>query len=291
MQIIDAQLHDPAPWLDWSSADPDVRDRLLTELTRAWLDALGITGAVVFSGHGGWADEAARTMPERFSSVPHVHPDQPDVEVFVQEIKETPGIVGLRAVIGYPPTGEEATRAEAGEWDATFEACANNRVPLFMFATRFLPIAARVARDFPTLTLIVDHIGLPQPPMDQREDPPFRALPEVLELAQFENVAIKLCGLPALSSERFPYRDVNSRLRQLVDAFGADRLMWASDIPRFNGRIGLEFRIPGTEGGYLGKHNYAESLHFIRENEELTDTEKQWILGGTVQKWLGWPEP
>jgi L-fuconolactonase len=228
-------------------------------------------------------------MPTRLASVLQVHPDQPELDAFAAVVEQSPGIVGLRAVLAYPPSGEEAARAEAGDWDPVFATCSNNGVPLFVFATRFLSIAERVADRYPDLTLIIDHIGLPQPPMDRRETPPFRALPEVLRLARYENVVLKLCGLPALSREQFPYLDVQPYLRQLIAEFGADRLMWASDIQRFNGRIGFELRIPGAEGAYEGKHTYSESLHFIRDNEDLTDTEKQLVLGGTLKRWLGWP--
>jgi hypothetical protein len=47
--------------------------------------------------------------------------------------------------------------------------------------------------------------------------------------------------------------------------------------------------IPGTQGGYEGKHTYAESLNFVRYCEALTDDEKEQILGGTVRRLLGWP--
>ena len=82
--------------------------------------------------------------------------------------------------------------------------------------------------------------------------------------------------MPALSKEPFPYRDVNPVLREIVDAFGADRLMWASDTTRFRGRIGIgRFQNPATLGDYPGKHTYAESLLFIRENEVLSRAEKE----------------
>ena len=100
---------------------------------------------------------------------------------------------------------------------------------------------------------------------------------------------MKLCGLPALSKEAFPYKDVASSLRAIVDHFGADRLMWASDTTRFAGRIGIgRFQNPRTLGPYPGKHSYAESLHFIEHSDALSAAEKEAILGGTVRRVLGW---
>ena len=83
-----------------SALDPSARALVLGLVQ----DAREHRQTVVFSGHGGWADAAAKSRPERFASVPHLHPGEEDIDGFVAEIKATPGIVGLRAVIGYPPT-------------------------------------------------------------------------------------------------------------------------------------------------------------------------------------------
>jgi L-fuconolactonase len=180
-------------------------------------------------------------------------------------------------------------RLEAGIWDPLLAACEKHRVPVFLFITGWLPQATRIAERFPDLTLIIDHLGLRQPPLDTPEQPPFKSLPDLLGLARFPNVFVKLCGLPALSAQPYPYADVAPQLRAICDAFGAERLMWASDTSRFFGRIGIgRFQNPVTLGDYPGKHRYADSFHFIRDSDVLTATEKEAILGGTVRRVLGW---
>jgi len=197
--------------------------------------------------------------------------------------------VGLRAIIGWPLDGTEVRRLQAGKWDPIFAACERHQVPLFVFITGALSQLVGVVSRYPNLKLIVDHLGLRQPPLDNAEDPPFKSMAQLLDLAKFPNVYVKLCGLPALSKEPYPYKDVLPQLRRIVDAFGADRLMWASDTTRFAGRISIgRFQNPRTLGPYPGKHTYAESLHFIRDSEVLTLPEKEAILGGTVRAVLGW---
>jgi hypothetical protein len=56
--------------------------------------------------------------------------------------------------------------------------------------------------------------------------------------------------MPGLADEPYPFHDVWAPVRELVDAFGADRLLWASDIGRFRGRVGWHVRVPGTETHY-----------------------------------------
>lgn len=291
MKILDAQLHDPAPWLDWTGYDLDTQHNLLSELTLAYLDAIGVAGVVLVTPED-WGSAAAKAFPSRFAYVPDITPDVPHIEAAVAqaEAKRDQGLIALRTTIGWPLDGSEVRRFEEGTWEPIFAACERHRVPVFMFITRWLRLAEGVAERYPDLTLIIDHLGLAQPPMDVREEPPFRSLPELLALAKFPNVAVKLCGLPALSDQSFPYPDVVPQLRSIIDAYGADRVMWASDIGRFNGRIGLhKYEIPGTQEPYRGKHNYSESLNFIRYCDLLADEEKEAILGGTLTRLLGWP--
>lgn len=290
MRIIDAQIHDVGPFWDWQQESPEVQCRIMGEVMIAYLDALGVQSVVLFpGGPSPSADWLAKELPDRFTYVPHVSPDDADLEAVVRDAKANPGIAGLRALIGWPLDGSEVKRLEEGAWDPVFETCQRHQVPVFLFITGWLPFTAGIAQRYPDLPLIVDHLGLRQPPLDQPDDPPMANLQQLLDLARFPRVNVKLCGLPALSRESFPYKDMNAALRSIVDAFGADRLMWASDTTRFSGRIGIgRHQNPITLGDYQGKHTYAESLLFVRENEVLTQTEKEAILGGTAQRVLNW---
>jgi predicted TIM-barrel fold metal-dependent hydrolase len=289
MRIIDAQIHDIGPYWDWLGERDELQHKIMGEVMIGYLDALGVQSVVLFpGGHDVHADWLAKTLPDRFAYVPHIAPED-DVEAVVRDAKANPGIVGLRVLIGWPLDGAEVRRLEDGVWDPVFAACERHGVPVFLFVTGWLPHAVGVAERFPKLTLIVDHLGLRQPPLDEPDDPPFANLPQLLDLARFPNVHVKLCGLPALSKERFPYKDAEPALRAIVDAFGAGRLLWASDTTRFIGRIGIgRHQNPRTLEDYLGKHTYAESLLFIRESPVLTSAEKEAILGGAAARALGW---
>lgn len=292
MRIIDAQIHDVGPWFDWTSERIELQHRIMTELMIAYLDAAGVQSVVLFpGGDDSSASYAAELLPDRCGFVPHITPDEPDVEAAVRAAKDRQkkGLLGLRAIVGWPLDGREVARLEAGIWDPVFAACERHGVPLFLFITGWLSKAAGIATRFPKLVLIVDHLGLRQPPLDQAEDPPFKSLPQLLELAKYPGVHVKLCGLPALSRESYPYKDVAAPLRAIVDAFGAGRLMWASDATRFAGRIGIgRFQNPRTLESYPGKHSYADSMHFVRDSTVLSAAEKEAILGGTAQAVLNW---
>jgi hypothetical protein len=120
---------------------------------------------------------------------------------------------------------------------------------------------------------------------------PFRFFSDFLRLARYRNVNVKLCGVPALSLTPYPYDDVWPHVRELVDQFGAERLMWASDIGRFQGRIGWP-NVAVELADSPGKHTYGEALGYIRRTDALTLGEKELVLGGTACALLGWrPAP
>ena len=152
-----------------------------------------------------------------------------------------------------------------------------------------LELVEAVAAAHPELTVIVDHVGLFQPPHHERGPEPFADLRSLLDLSRFPNVAVKVSGLPTLSQSPFPYPDLWLPLREIVTAFGHDRALWGSDISRVDGRIGF-FRTAGAGVDYPGRHNYAQALFYLKECPELSDEEKAWILGETASQLLRWPQ-
>ena len=114
---------------------------------------------------------------------------------------------------------------------------------------------AEVLRRHPELVVIVDHLGLRQNPTFGLDSPPMRDLPRLLELAEHPNIRVKLSGVPTLSGTAYPFEDLWEGLDQVIDAFGAERLMWGSDISRVMGRAGsVQLAPPGLE---YARHTYA----------------------------------
>jgi L-fuconolactonase len=305
VEIIDGQLHEPAIWSDWDGASREVRHRVLTESLLTSTDAVGVHGAVIMpSTDQLWAEEIAATYPDRFAVIPRLaplpgdsdpnaldpegrelDPEAPDIREKIAELSARPAIKGIRFSISF--WDEVVELWHAGRFDRALEACAELGVPIFMFVSGHLEIVAPVAEKYPDLPIIIDHLGLRQRPLEQQDSPPWRRLGELLALAQYPNVAVKVCAPPAMSEEGYPYRDSWAPVEQMLHAFGIDRLFWASDISRIRGRLG-SYRFQEALADYPGKHTYAESLAFFRYSS-LSDAEKQMILAGTIRRFLNWP--
>jgi L-fuconolactonase len=131
----------------------------------------------------------------------------------------------------------------------------------------------RIARRFPALPLVVDHLGLFEMGMLSADyGDTFARLDGLLALAGHDQVAVKLTALPLLSREPHPHRDVWPHVHRVIEAFGPRRLMWGSDHTVF-------------------EHDYAENLDVIRATTELGDDDKRQILGETLRRVWGWPRP
>jgi predicted TIM-barrel fold metal-dependent hydrolase len=264
------------------------------------MDAVGVEAAILFPIEDyGWAEEMCAREPHRFARVPMligggrmpagphlIDVDAPDLEGRIATESARAGVVAIRVGLAFWP--EEVARATSGGYERAFVACERLNVPVFLYATRHLDLVGPIAERHQDLTLVIDHIGLPQPPLETLDTQQFKALPELLALARHPNVAVKLCGAQSLSREAFPFRDVWPHVRELIAAFGPERLLWASDIGRFRGRIGWQTRWPRGEADYSGKHTYAESVSLYRDTGLLSDEEKHLILGGSARRLLNW---
>ena len=72
-------------------------------------------------------------------------------------------------------------------------------------------------------------MGRPRPARDAAG---FADLAELVALAKYPNVSVKMTGAPFYSTDPYPYRNIHPFLRQLYDAFGPHRLFWGTDITR-----------------------------------------------------------
>jgi predicted TIM-barrel fold metal-dependent hydrolase len=128
-----------------------------------------------------------------------------------------------------------------------------------------LPAIRRMCERFPRTRIVIDHcarIGAKEPVND-------RDLDQLCGLAKFQHVHVKTSAFYALGAKQAPYTDLGPMIRRLRDAFGASRLMWASDCP---------FQVQNG-------HTYAASIALIRDRLDfLTADDKAWMLRKTAEK-------
>jgi len=123
----------------------------------------------------------------------------------------------------------------------------------------------RACRKFPNTPVVIDHfarIGTD----GQIRDSDVEAL---CKLAQHRQTHVKVSAFYALGKKQAPYLDLSPLVRRLVDAFGPERLMWATDCP---------YQV--QEG-----HTYEDSIALVRDRLDfLSDGDREWLLRKTAEK-------
>jgi L-fuconolactonase len=290
--LIDCQLHELGPRSLAAVPDMEHRRRILLEVTVSAMDAVGLYGAVLHAHDEEFGALAVREFPERFGRVVNLTGTSEMAREQVVKAGADPSVLGVRIVAGVRSDGagsDRRERLESGVYDEALGCAESLRLPVFLFVTGDLWLADRLAQRYPEVPFIIDHLGLRQPPADERDEPPLARLPDVLALAEHHNVFVKLCGLPALSASPYPYRDVWQGVRQFVDAFGAERLLWGSDASRFQRRTTWSWNERTYRFPQVGGHSYAEALLFLLHSDCLAEAEKSLVLGENARRVLQWP--
>jgi L-fuconolactonase len=307
VEIVDTQIHRPLPLGPWPDFDPyagyprDGGDPLEagpssaaamtvgTELAVAAMEAAGVDAALLYSDPEFCAVATAR-HPGRIAAVhDHYDPDAiGDADRFARELRATPGLLGVRLLPGIEyRDGPLLALLTENRWDPLLAAAERHGVPVVFFAPLRLGRLAPVARQFPELRIVVDHCGMPAPPIVPLGGDPLETLPDLLALAEFPNVAVKLTGLPVLAPGEYPFPGIWPVLNRLLEAFGAERLLWGSDVHRVTGRVWEPpYRVAGHE-----RINYAELVGYLLHSEEVGPAEKEQMLGAAARRWFDWPAP
>jgi L-fuconolactonase len=285
VEIVDAQMHlllkQPALYNQAPVRQVCGEANWPLEAAIAAMEAVGVSAALVDSNHSlarsdgsivpdnSYSLNAARRYPGVFGPLALLDVTSPAINELVGDSHDE-GFLGVRC---YVRTAAEQAAFDEGAYDRFFSATQRIGMPVFCLMFRHLETARKVATMYPNLQLVVDHMGLAQPPW-QLDIPTFKGLPELVSLADYDNIAIRLVGAPSYSSQPFPYPDIWEGLDPVVSAFGPERLMWGSDLTRL-----------------FGLYTYAELLGYLLYTSEISDTEKQQILGGSIRRILNWPRP
>jgi L-fuconolactonase len=248
-----------------SETNPITADRMV-----GMMDAVGVgcgllASSLIYGTDHSYAFAAAKQFPGRFGVVGPVTPDMPDLDECIARFRDTPAAVGVRVVVN---PDREFLETEGAR--RIFALAEKAEVPTFVWVvTTRLHALADIASSFPNLLLVIDHLGMRGAP-----DPADRLakLPNLLALAKFDNVAVKCSGAAILSTQPYPFADLWPHLHQVIDAFGAERVMWGSDITQ-----------------HMHHHTYAEAVDYMRRTDEISESEKELIMGQTARRLLRLP--
>jgi predicted TIM-barrel fold metal-dependent hydrolase len=243
------------------------------------MDDLGIDGALATSVllYDGieYIAQAYREYPGRFKLVAQIDLDRPD---YIEQLEKYRTYLGFVAARLNFPLGrvDHLEVLRSGGLASTLKRAESCGLPMMFAIMGQAGELAAVAQAYPRLRIIVDHLGVPAAGLSREiggdpGDQPFTSMSQVIELARYDNVYVKVSGAPTASLEPYPFPDLWPHIRLLMNAFGVERLMWGSNFSR---------TLPDV--------TYEQGINYLRDSGQLSREEKEWLLGRTATSVFGW---
>jgi L-fuconolactonase len=275
MTIIDAQVH---IWKPETSERPYIKEDaskphrpvplgyedLLGEMSGAGVDRVILVPPSWEGYRNDCALEAAQKYPDRFAVMGKVPLNDPTSKTRIAAWLKQPGMLGFR--ISFRHSGTHSF-LDDGTANWFWADCERYDIPVMIFAPFALAKIGQITERHPNLRVIVDHMGL----NTQWKGKDLRPGVDVLlKFARYKNVGVKLSCLPCYVDEAYPYPTLHEQIRRVVEAFGARRLFWGTDLSQ----LPCSYRQAVTL--------FTEELNF------LTTQDKEWIMGRALAEWLRW---
>jgi predicted TIM-barrel fold metal-dependent hydrolase len=206
--------------------------------------------------------ECIRRAQTTFRGVAVIDHEQPHVEERMQRLREQ-GVRGYRLY---------ASAANVAKWKTSegiqsmFRCGAETKQAMCLLSDPdALPGIDAMLRQHPDTPVVIDHFSR----LGMKGEVGPAELDLLCRMAGRKNLSIKTSAFYALGAKRPPYDDLAPMIRRLRDAYGADRLMWASDCP-------YQIELP---------HSYSSSIALVRDRLEFLDRrEREQILSGTAER-------
>jgi predicted TIM-barrel fold metal-dependent hydrolase len=265
MTIVDTHVHywEPSlPGRPWDAAGVDIGpplsvEQLLAEARDAGIDQIVQVTPTVMGTDNRYALEGAARYPDAVAGVfGRFDPVGPDLGARVARYASEPNMLGVRITVMRP---NEKDWLVDKTLDPFLREAGRHGLMLAIFAPGQPVALGEAAQRNPETAILVDHMTL-----NHRDSEPFAKWNDILALEKIPNLWIKVSYLPEVAHEPFPFPGMVSRVRDLYETFGPDRLVWGSNYP------------PSKRAATL-----AQSVQFFRDIPFIPDDEKAKIMGGT----------
>jgi len=212
----------------WAAARPVTAEGMVSRMDESGIGQAVLVQATTNYGYdNSYVLDSSRHRPERFVAVGTVDPLRPDAAASLKAAVGDGGLAGVRLFTS------GSTVPTQGEWfiaPQTFpfwERAAELDLPVCLqmrlgAATRQL---VELLERFPGVKVLLDHIGYPDITAS-----PARAGAEVAELAVHPGLHLKLTHRN-LERLRDAGEQAGDFLGPVVEAFGAGRIAWGSNLP------------------------------------------------------------
>lgn len=208
--------------------------------------------------------DAVRRRPERFRVVGMVDETKPAPGREMRRLLPL-GVTGFRITPRIRKTTAKQWLDTPGMREMWQTAVETRQSMCCLVNADELLVVGRMCAEFVETPVVIDHFGRVGSDGEIRP----ADLDNLCALARHKWVCVKLSAFYALGKKHPPYLDLAPMIRRLIDAFGPERLMWASDAPY-----------------QLQKGNtYAASISLVRDRlDGISPADREWLLQRTAER-------
>lgn len=261
----DATHYPPAPLFgkrsDWSQERPCTVDALIAAMDEAGVDKAAVVhSSTTYGFDNSYVVDGCNLFPDRLIAVGSVDVAANDAVPVIRGWVDR-GLKGLRIFTGGSTKDFDPTELENPAAYPAWELLGELGVPMCIQTGPIgLPQVTDLARRFPNVNIILDHLGRP----DVLDGPPYANADSLFALADIPNIYLKLT--PRIFGDvKKEKASADTFFPKVAAAFGANRMAWGSNFPTS----------PGT---------LADILATARAGlASLSPEDQQWIFGKTAQ--------
>jgi len=274
MNIIDIHPHiisddetryPPAPLFgkrsDWSQERPSTVESLIAAMDEAGVaKAAVVHSSTTYGFDNAYVVDGCNQYKHRLAAVGSVDMLADDVGATIRAWAAR-GLAGLRIFTGGSTKDFDPSELDDPKSFAAWEVLSELGLPMCIQTGPIgLPQVAMLAKKFPKVNIILDHLGRP----DVLDGPPYGNADSLFALSDIPNLTMKLT--PRIFGDvKKGKASAETFFPRVVQAFGAQRMAWGSNFPTS----------PGTLEEILA--TAQQGLASVGEND------REWIFGKTAQ--------
>lgn len=260
----DETRYPPAPLFgtrsEWSKERPTTVETLIAAMDEAGVARAAVVhSSTTYGFDNSYVVDGCAKYADRLVAVGSVDVLQPDAPQRIREWTER-GLAGLRLFTGGSTKEFDPSELDDARSFPAWELCAELNLPMCIQTGPVgLPQITTLARRFPTVRIILDHLGRPE----VADGAPYAKAQSLFELASLENIYLKLT--PRIFGDvKKEKASAETFFPRVVESFGAKRMAWGSNFPTSPGKL-------------------SEILATAQTGlQSLSEADREWIFGKTA---------
>jgi predicted TIM-barrel fold metal-dependent hydrolase len=233
----DEKRYPPAPLFgkrsDWSQEHPNTAEQLIAAMDEAGVaKAAVVHSSTTYGFDNSYVLDGCNRYPDRLVAVGSVDMLDENVVATIRGLADK-GLAGLRIFTGGSTKDFDPSELDNPKSFKAWEMLAELKLPMCIQTGPIgLPQVRMLAEKFPTVNIILDHLGRP----DVLDGPPYANAASLFDLADLRNIYLKLT--PRIFGDvQKGSASAETFFPRVVEAFGAQRMAWGSNFPTSPGTL------------------------------------------------------